>query len=421
MEKEKKIRTEFINVNILDIRNTPQEDLGTIHMVNVDTILYSRETDDLVHGSRKIEAINVGQFVEASPRAKLLMGTANIDMDYLKFEKDPIELLSFGVTIFAPDVTADVLDKKVKSIQLVEGLLVAPQNLAEKVRQKIRDDNGTVIFYDSPNYQVSTSRLVLDEEYLNCLADQTLLIAKGALRLPNVLKDGLLKKKVRRIYALDGILCHEENAIELRSVLKDESKSIKTIPAGFHLIEDPLTINNFTLENLKAKKLFCREWVLIESSVDPKLLKQHLEKLVSNEQIFCPIECKDAISEKVDWTKSNVIFYRGDLWLIDDDCFLQNPSLEAVKGKITLLVMGQLKLSKDIDHALFGKVIDRVHNLGSIQCPPELIPILMSKLGISEGAISDPRHVEHEYGDEEGDEKDETTHKSFVNVPYVAL
>ena len=130
MEKEKKIRTDFINVNILDIRNTPQEDIGTIHMVNVDTILYSKETDDLVHGSRKIEAINVGKFVEASPRAKLLMGTANIDMEYLKFEKDPLELLSFGTTILASDVTAEVLEKKVKSIHLVEGLLVAPQNLA---------------------------------------------------------------------------------------------------------------------------------------------------------------------------------------------------------------------------------------------------------------------------------------------------
>jgi hypothetical protein len=419
MEKEKKIRTEFINVNILDIRNTPQEDMGMIHMVNVDTILYSKETDDLVHGSRKIEAINVGQFVEASPRAKLLMGTANIDMDYLKFEKDPIELLSFGTTILAADVNADVLDKKVKSIQLVEGLLVAPQNLAEKVRQKIRDDNGTVIFYDSPNYQVSTSRLVLDEEYLNGLADQTLLIAKGSLRLPHVLHDGLLKKKVRRIYAMDGILCHEENAVELRSILKDESKSIKTIPAGFQLIEDPLTINNFMLENIRAKKLYCREWVLIESAVDPKLLKQHLQKLISNEQIFCPIECKDAISEIVDWTRSEVIFYQGDLWLIDNDRTLQTASLESVKGKITLVVLGELYLSKELDPALFGKIVDKVHNLGSIQCPPELIQALKAKMGISEGGISDTREDETEHEAEE--EKEETTHKSFVNVPYVAL
>jgi hypothetical protein len=417
MEKEKKIRTDFINVNILDIRNTPQEDMGTIHMVNVDTILYSKETDDLVHGSRKIEAINVGKFVEASPRAKLLMGTANIDMEYLKFEKDPLELLSFGTTILASDVTAEVLEKKVKSIHLVEGLLVAPQNLAEKVRQKIRDDNGMVIFYDSPNYQVSTSRLVLDEEYLNGLADQTLLIAKGSLRLPHVLRDGLLKKKVRRIYALDGILCHEENAVELRSLLRDETKSIKTIPAGFQLVEEPLTINNFTLENLKSKKLFCREWVLIESSVDPKLLKQHMEKLVSNEQIFCPIECKDAISDKVDWSRSEVIFYQGDLWLIDDDRTLQSTTLESVKGKVTLVVEGQLNLPKGLDPVLFGKVVDKVHNLGSILCAPELMQALKAKLGISEGMISDTRHEHAEY--EEVDEG--TTYKSFVNVPYVAL
>jgi hypothetical protein len=418
MEKGKKIRTEFINVNILDIRNTPKEDMGTIHLVNVDTILYSRETDDLVHGSRKIEAINVGRFVEASPRAKLLMGSANIDSDYLKFEKDPIELLSFGVTIIASDVTADMLDKKVKTIQLVEGLLVAPQILMEKVRQKIHDDNGTVIFYDSPNYRVSTSRLVLDEDYLNGLADQTLLIARGSLRLPVVLQEGLLKKKIRRIYAMDGILCHEENALELRGLLKDESKSIKTIPVGFLLIEESLMINNFTLENLKAKKLFCREWVIIESSVDPKLLKQNLEKLVSNEQIFCPIACKDAISEKVDWSRSEVIFYQGDLWLNDDDRTLQSATLESIKGKVTLVVEGQLNLPKDLDPVLFGKVVDKVHNMGSIRCSPELMQVLRAKLGLSDGSISDTQEARVHHEEEE---KEETTYKSFVNVPYVAL
>jgi hypothetical protein len=421
MEKEPKTRTEFINVDILDIRNIPQENLGTIHMVNVDTILYSHETDELIHGNRKIEAINVGQFVEASPKARLLMGTTRIDADYLKFEKDPLELLSFGVTAISSDVSSDLLEKKIKSLRIVKGLLVAPQALAEKVHQKSRDESGKIVFYDNPNYQVSSSRLVLDEEFLSGLSDQTLLIAKGALRLPTVLKDGLLKKKVRKIYAMDGILCHEENVVELRSLLKDETKSIKTIPAGYQLIEESLTLNNFTLENLKAKKLFCREWVLIDSSVDPKLLKQNLERLVADEQIFAPIEFKDFISEKVDWTRSEVVFYHGDMWLIDDDRTLQNASLESLKGKVTLVVMGVLKLAKDLNPTLFEKVVDKVHNFGSIQCPAELMQALKAKVGLSEGVISDRSERQQEHEHEEDDSKEETTYKSFVNVPYVAL
>ena len=418
MEQIKNTRTEFINVEVLDIRNTPREDLVTIHIVNVDTILYSRETDDLVHGSRKIEAINVGQFVEASPKARLLMGTVAIDADYLKFEKDPLDLLSFGVTTIAADVTSDLFDKKIKGLRVIKGLVVAPQVLAEKVRLRIREDNGSVVFYDSPNYQVSTSRLVVDEDYLNGLPEQTLLIARGSLRLPVVLKEGALRKKIRRIYALDGIICHEENVVELRSLLKDEGKSIKIIPAGFEMIEEALTLNNFTLENLQSKKLFCREWVLIDSSVDPKLLKQRLDKLVSNEQIFCPSEFKDILNEKVDWTRSEVIYYQGDMWLIDNSRTLQNASLEAVKGKITLVNMGELKLAKDLNLALFTKVVDRVHNLGNILCPTELWPSLKSKLGISEGSISEPVNPSEDIHEEESEE---TIHKSFVNVPYVAL
>jgi hypothetical protein len=159
--------------------------------------------------------------------------------------------------------------------------------------------------------------------------------------------------------------------------------------------------------------------VLIDSTVEPKLLKQNLERLVSNEQIFCPIGCKDALSEKVDWTRSDVIFYQGDLWLIDNSRTLQTASLEPVKGKITLVVEGQLTLSRELDPTLFGKVVDKIHNLGAIRCPTELMQALKAKMGISEGDISDTNHAKHESAEEEV--KDETTYKSFVNVPYVAL
>lgn len=421
MEKTKKTTTEFINVNILDIRKPPQEDPGSIHLVNVDTILYSQETDNLVHGGRQIDAINVGQFVEASAQAKLIMDSITIDMDMLQYQKEPLDLLIFGIAIIAPEVTPDAVEKKVKSLKVVKGLLVAPRTLAEKIQSKTFEQNGLIIFYDTPNFRVATGRLVLDEDYLQSLADQTLLIVSGSLRLPSVLPEGLMKKKIKRIHPLDGILCHEENAAELRALIKDESKSIKTIPAGFQLIEEPLTLSNFSLENLMSKKLFCREWVLIEANVDPKNLKQHLDRLISSEQIFCPVSCKDALADKVDWTRSDVVYYQGDMWLIDDDRTLDVETLKSTKGKATLVVLGQLSIDPKVEPAMFSKVVDRIHLLGNLRCSRELMPTVREKLGTRDGNIEDiaHKHNEIEPDDEEGAQDERG--KSFVNVPYVAL
>lgn len=277
MEKEKKIRTEFVNVGILDIRRPPKDDLGTIELVNVSHILYSKETGGLINDSRKLEVVNVGGFIEASQEATILMSHTSIDNDYFKHQKQALELIIFGLTTIGPDVTEESLQKGIKQISVVEGPLLCPQRLAETVQSKIKLQEGMVIYYDATNLVASTKRLVLDEEFLASIVEGSVVIAAGSLRLPEVLPNGLMSKKIRRLYALDGILCHEENVAELRKLMKDQVKEIRTIPSGFQLIEEAITITNYTLENMKSSKLYCREWVNIEASVDPKLLNKNLK------------------------------------------------------------------------------------------------------------------------------------------------
>ncbi len=418
MEKEKKIRTEFVNVGILDIRRPPKDDLGTIELVNVSHILYSKETGGLINDSRKMEVVNVGGFIEASQEATILMSHTSIDNDYFKHQKQALELIIFGLTTIGPDVTEESLQKGIKHISVVEGPLLCPQRLAETVQSKIKLQEGMVIYYDATNLVATTKRLVLDEEYLASMVEGSVVVAAGSLRVPEVLPNGLMSKKIRRLYALDGILCHEENVAELRKLMKDQVKEIRTIPAGFQLIEEALTITNYTLENMKSSKLYCREWVNIEASVDPKLLKQKLEKLISNEQIICPVALKNIITEKTDWTKSDIIFYEGELWLIDGDRTLQQNTLAVAKGKATLVVLGQLTIAGDVDESSFNKTVDRIHNLGNLRCLPEHMQMVNAKIGMNEGNIED---TTEKHGHEKSHSDDDVISHEYVNVPYVAL
>jgi hypothetical protein len=418
MEKKKKVRTEFVNVGILDIRRPPKDDLGTIELVNVNHILYSKETGGLLNDSRKLEVVNVGGFIEASQEAIILMSHTSIDNEYFKHQKQPLELIVFGLTTIGPDVTEESLQKGIKQISVVKGPLLCPQRLAETVQSKIKAQEGMVIFYDATNLVASAKRIELDEEFLASMVEGSVVVAAGSLRLPEVLPNGLMSKKIRRLYALDGILCHEENIAELRKLIKDQGKEIRTIPAGFQLIEEPITITNYTLENMKSTKLYCREWVNIEASVDPKLLTQKLEKLVSNEQIICPSALKKILTEKTDWTKSNIIYYEGELWLIDGDRTLQQNALAATKGKATLVVLGQLTIANDVDLSSFNKTVDRIHNFGNLRCLPEHLQTINSKLGMNEGNIED---TSEKHRHEKTHVDDDVISHKYVNVPYIAL
>ena len=74
MQSEVKKTTRFINIGILDIRNASDKDLGKVKMVNVGHVLHTPETFDLLKGGKRI---NVGQYIEASPSARVLLSPTN--------------------------------------------------------------------------------------------------------------------------------------------------------------------------------------------------------------------------------------------------------------------------------------------------------------------------------------------------------
>lgn len=78
---------------------------------------------------------------------------------------------------------------------------------------------------------------------------------------------------------------------------------VKIIPAGYELVEKPLELNNLALESLRAKKIYCTEWVRIASDITPEALDENLDALISDERVYCPERLKAIIVKKCDWLK----------------------------------------------------------------------------------------------------------------------
>jgi hypothetical protein len=257
-----------------------------------------------------------------------------------------------------------------------------------------------------PNVPVIPGTLTLDEAYLRDLDDSAELAVLGRLRLPAVLPNDLLGAKLGKVYALGRVVCHQENLQVLRSRLADPSKRIKTIPAGFALIDDQLVLGSAALESLPAPKLYCTRRVEVAADVDAALLDGRLEALVGENLVLCPAGLKGILSKKCDWTKTQIVYYEGKLWIVDDVRDLSPYHLETMEGKATLVVLGELRVDADVTPQALSDRLGKVHNLGLISCTPAQMEAIRPLLGLRDGELADSTPVEEpeEPEDEEPEE-----------------
>jgi hypothetical protein len=228
----------------------------------------------------------------------------------------------------------------------------------------------------------------LDEGYLRELDDGTELAVVGRLRVPQVLDNDLLRQKIKRFYVLHTIICHEENAQVIASLV-DRPRKMTVIPAGFELVERSLTLSSTGLDALPGKKLYCRDRVQINPDVDASLLDDRLDALVSEDIVFCPVGLQEVISRKCEWHQTRLVIYEGELWIVDDERILQAFSLDNLRGKATLVVYGELTVDPGVDAQLLADRLDKVHNLGEIRCTPEQKVAIQGRSGMNQGDLVD--------------------------------
>jgi hypothetical protein len=79
--------------------------------------------------------------------------------------------------------------------------------------------------------------------------------------------------------------------------------------------------------------------------------------------------------------------YSGELWTIDDIRELPLFGLQALEGKATLVVFGELSIDPAIAPQLLTDKLFKVHNLGLIVCGAEQKVALNSLLGLRLGEM----------------------------------
>jgi hypothetical protein len=418
MNNELKKITKFINIAVLDVRNAGERSLGEVEMINVGYILHTMETLNLLRGGKRV---NVGSLIEASPETTVLMDPSTFSNDFFNSQDTPQEVMVFGPLTIDPDTTADAIERGLARLDVFGGPFICPRHLFGTLQPKIRHLDVKVILYETPAIRVVMGKLVLDVGYLGTLEDDSELIVVGALRVPRIIPNNLLERKVKKLHVVNGIMCHEENRSAIQTCLGDASVKMKIIPAEYELVEKPLELNNSSLESLVARKMYCFDRVQISSDVEASSLDTNLDALISEDRVYCPAKLKKVISQKCDWLNTRVELYNGALWIVDDERELPEYAFDNQEGKVTLVVCGELRVDPQIDPTVLEDKLDKVHNLGSIWCTPEQMEVILTRSGINEGRLIDATLSEKQEKSLEPVEEVDLIQEVYVNSNYVAL
>jgi hypothetical protein len=371
------------NVNTLDLRKATAESIANIAKIgNVNILLYSRATAPLIP---KLNMGNVNISVEAPADAQVVTGQAIISREYFQGQEQPVSLVVTGQVLVRPDVTPEDVEKGLGSLDVI-GQILCPEPLLGLVQAKTRQLVGQSQAYPVSGRLVMGS-LVMDEAFLKGLEDETDLVVVGSLRLPQIVPNDLLAQKLGKLHVVGGIRVHAANAEAIAARLTNGSRKVTVIPEGFALVENPLVLDDTVLEALPAAKLFCLDRVVVDAATSADVLDERLEQIVAKDLLLCPLGLKGTMSAKCNILETQVIFYEGDLWLVDGEEELSASRFEYLDGKATLVVTGALVIDPDVEPRMLADRLAKVHNQGAIRCTPAQKGAIQARLGLNEGEL----------------------------------
>lgn len=386
MSKDESRKQKIGNIGVLDIRTAGAESVAQIEGIgNVGLLLYSPETAALIPHLR---IGNLGSSLEVPADARLMSGQVVLNADSFAEGAPSTTLLVNGMILIADDVSPEMLEQYPGRI-ILAGQVICPRRLLGMLQTKIDSLLGQTFSYNI-GAKISLGVLTLSESYLNGLADASELLVIGELRMPHLLPEELLSRKLGGLQVQGAILCHEENlaALSGRFSTLGNTAQITVIPAGYQLVEQALSLDAEMLAALPAKKLYCRQHVVIHSGVTASALDAALDALKTDRFILCPAVLKSAVARKCNVLDTRIITADGELIVLDNDTTLSNARLRRLVGKVTLAVFATVTIDEDLNDALFNEHIAAIHNFGAINVMSSQRSIIEAALGVSEGSVN---------------------------------
>ena len=400
------------NIGVLDIRKATAESVAGISRIeNLGLLLYAPQTAALV---KSLSIGNLGSSVEAPPDCKLEMGPMRLNASALRSRATPINAIIMGpVTVDADVSVADIEDGVERLI--IMGPVTGPDSVASALQSRTELQMGPVYSYPDPpagGELVPVSRTFhLNHDSLATMKDHSTLIVHRRLVVSEPLPVDLVERKVHSLIVLGSVLCSQQNAPLLRTLMQDfHLDRLKVLPDGFQVVERSLTIDSTFLRFVAARKLYCCERVIVDPAVTAAEIEQHLDGLRCSNLILAPVTLRDALAPRCDLMHDQVLFYAGALWIEDADSKLTAGRFAALDGAVTLFVDGVLEIDRNVPPSVLTEKLAQVHNFGTITCTAEQMGVLQARMGRNDGLLVDAEEPQ-----------DDSTTQRIGNIGFLTL
>ncbi len=387
------------NVGVLDLRTATEDSVAEIKSIgNVGMVVTSPETAHLLP---RLNAGNIGSTIEAPADARLLSGQVIINRNYFKDQPAPLHLVVTGQIVVEPEVQAADIEQGLGALY-VSGQVFCPEHLSGAIQAKLRALQGQFQVYDG-SLRLVLGDLVLDEHTLPVLEDGVQFAVVGQVRVPKVVDNELLARKLGKLHLIGGLLCHEENAQAILSRLEEKTGMAKKtiIPAGFELVGSSLVIDAANLGTLPGRRLYCTKKVQLGADVEAQALDQAIENLVAKDLLLYPKALEETLARKSELASTQAVPYEGELWQVEDVTQLPASRFEYLEGKATLVVLGVLTIDPEVEPKILAERLFKVHNKGVIKCTKAQLGAIQARLGLNKGGVLESSDKKEEAEDEE--------------------
>ena len=398
------------NIGVLDIRAADEAALRGIRRIgNLGVLVHGPHNAALVN---TLSIGNIGCAVEAPAHYKLEMAPVRLDAKALRDRPEALGMIIMGPVTVDSDVSAEDIEHGIERL-FVMGPVICPDNLVAPLRSKTEQQMGLVTTYPAGTKLVSISgSLKLDHDVLAALEDHTALKVRRLI-VPDALPRDLLTLKIQWISVSGRVLCYEDDAPLLRSLMPQPSGKFTLLPAGCKVIERALAIDSTFLRFSATPKMYVDGRITVDPAVTAEEIDQNLQELRCAGMILAPASLRDSLAPKCDLERDQVLFYDGTLWLEEGSAELTTERFAYLDGVATLLVEGAVTIHEAVEPALLMERLAKVHNYGTIRCTPRQMGALQARMARNEGALVDSTAAE--------DEDEDEASPGIGNVGFLAL
>ena len=372
------------NVNVLDIRKTSEETIGSIARIsNANVVLYSPATASYLS---RLDLGNINASIEVPADVELQTTMGNVHLTPGKVDDGGpavFRLVMGNMFIEASRETSEFL--RAISGLVVMGNIYCPESLAPALESKIKQLMGNLRTYPDDGTLIIGTLELTDSFLAGSEVSQGFVVTGSVIAMEPMAQ--ALREKIDYLQVSGRVLCAEENAKAVKAKLRGGEGGVTVVPSGYRLRQGDLLLDAAALGSLDQGRIFCTGTVRIGEDVQPEAAERGLAGLRSLVMIVCPDGLKDIVATRLDLVADRAIFYEGDLWLFDGEHTLHASRFEYTEGKATALVTGELHIDPDVEPATLATRFAAVHNLGEIRCSPEQMGAIEARLGMQEGEL----------------------------------